>query len=266
MNNINSNGSALDLSIVIPVYNEADNIKQTLYALKQNVPVTHEIIAVYDFDEDNTLPVLRHMSSNYDNLRIVKNNVAYGPSGALRTGFGEARSFRVLVVMADLCDDFTQIPYLLSLVPERADIVCPSRYCEGGEQLLNSLHKVWVPRTTGFLLKLLAGIPTCDPTNSFKLYSTKVLKSISLTSTISFSVTLEIVAKAHCLGYRIVEVPTVWRDRQSGKSNFKFWRSIIVYLPWFCIALLRGRIVRLPVSWMRSWFGSPTNVAISQEV
>ena len=72
-------------------------------------------------------------------------------------------------------------------------------------------------------------------------------------NTTSFSVTLEIVAKAHCLGYRIVEVPTVWRDRQHGQTNFKMGRSIVAYTPWLCLALLRGRLVRLPLSWLRRW-------------
>ena len=79
------------IKILIPVYNEADNIEQTLRDLKQNVPVMHEIIVVYDYDGDNTLPVLRDMSSIYDNLHLVKNKIAPGPSGALRTGFDEAK-------------------------------------------------------------------------------------------------------------------------------------------------------------------------------
>jgi hypothetical protein len=77
-----------------------------------------------------------------------------------------------------------------------------------------------------------------------------------LRSTVSFSVTLEIVAKAHCLGYRIVEVPTVWRDRQHGKTNFKLGRSLVAYFPWLCVALLRGRFFRLPAAWLRAWFGA----------
>ena len=260
-----SNKEALALSVVIPVYNEAGNIEETLYGLKQNVRVPHEIIIVYDFDEDTTLPVVRRSGSDYGNIRLVKNNVARGPSGALRTGFAEAKASRVLVVMADLCDDFTQIEHLLSLVPAHADIACPSRYCKGGKQQLKSSLKVWAPRTAGFLLKLLSGIPTYDPTNSFKLYSANVLNDIKLTSTISFSVTLEIIAKAHCLGYRIVEVPTVWRDRQHGKTRFKLGRSLLAYCPWFCVALLRGRIIRLPVAWLRAWFGSRAEPSTSEE-
>ncbi|HHT9113653.1 MAG: glycosyltransferase [Planctomycetes bacterium] len=252
----NEKKEIFELSVVIPVYNEDLNIEKMLCALRQNIHVSYEVIIVYDFDEDTTLKVLDRISRDYDNLRFLKNYVARGPSGALRTGFIEAKSYRVLVVMADLCDDLTQIEYLLSLMPAQADIVCPSRYCKGGKQELTPSLKAWMPRMAGFLLKWLAGISTYDPTNSFKLYSAKVLHDMVLTSTISFSVTLEIVAKAHCLGYRILEVPTVWRDRQSGNSKFKLYRSIFAYLPWFCVALLKGRIIRVPASWLRIWFGS----------
>jgi hypothetical protein len=158
--------------------------------------------------------------------------------------------------MADLCDDFTQIPHLLRLVPAEADIACPSRYCAGGAQQLAPSLKVWAPKFAGRLLKWLTGMPTYDPTNSFKLYSAEVLRNIRLTSTVSFSVTLEIMAKAHCLGYRIVEVPTVWADRQHGKSNFNLRRALIAYFPWFCVAMLRGRLLRVPQSWLRKLFAS----------
>ena len=158
--------------------------------------------------------------------------------------------------MADLCDDLSQIGTLLGLVPEVADVACPSRYCPGGRQeLKGALVKAWAPRTAGRLLRLFAGLPTSDPTNSFKLYSKRLLDDLRLTSTVSFSVTIEILAKAHCLGYRIVEIPTTWLDRQFGKSNFKVGRSLVAYFPWFCLMMLRGRLIRLPVSWFRAWFG-----------
>ncbi len=243
------------VSVVIPVFNEAENIERTLQSLKKNIHVSHEVIVVYDSEEDNTLPVLERVGRDDSSLRWVKNNIAAGPSGALRAGFAQARGERVLVVMADLCDDFTQIQYLLSLVPSKADVVCPSRYCPGGAQLMKPSLKVWAPRTAGFLMRLFCGIPTYDPTNSFKLYSSTLLKKIPLTSTVSFSVTLELVAKTHCLGYRIVEVPTTWHDRQNGKTNFKLGRSLIAYSPWFCIALLRNRLFHLPNSWLRFLLG-----------
>ncbi len=249
------------LSIVIPVYNEAANITETLRSIKKNVPVSHEIIVIYDHHGDTTLPILRRFSRTNKNVRVVKNTVAKGPSGALRTGFLIARSSRILVTMADLCDDLTQVQTLLALVPKHADIACPSRYSKHGRQELKSSPiKVWIPRTAGFLLNLLTGLPTYDPTNSYKLYSTRLLRDIRLTSTVSFSVTLEIIAKAHVLGYRIVEIPTIWADRQHGKTNFKLGRSLVPYSKWFCLALFRNRFFHLPVSWVHAWLRGVQNI------
>jgi dolichol-phosphate mannosyltransferase len=251
-----SSAPQVELSVIVPVYNEPDNIPLAVAALARNIPVPHEILVVYDTESDSTVPVLRTLSSTYPQLRMVRNEVCRGPSGALRAGFGQARAPAVLVTMADLCDDVAQIPQLLALRRSGADLVVPSRYCPGGEQQLNPSLKVWAPTLAGWLICNLAGVPTRDPTNSFKLYSTAMLRDMRLTSTISFSVTLEIVAKAHCLGYRIVEVPTVWRDRQHGKSSFKLGRSLVAYTPWFALALLRGKFIRLPARWLRSWLGN----------
>lgn len=236
--------AALRVSVVIPVYNEDENIAQTMRTLTEFLPAQHEIICVYDSDEDTTIPVLERIGPQYPQLEWIKNTVARGPSGALRTGFEAAKGEVVVVVMADMCDDHSQLAHLLALMPEQADIVCPSRYCKGGRQELSGSLKVWLPSTAGFLLRRLAGIPTYDPTNSFKLYSAEVLNSLELRSTVSFSVTLEIVVKAHRLGYRIVEVPTVWRDRQHGETSFRILPSIPAYLRWFFLALFRRPVGR----------------------
>lgn len=255
------------LSVVIPVYNEGANIIQTLRVLREHVPVAHEVLMVYDHENDQTLPVVRPLQSSDPRLILVRNTVAPGPSGALRTGFQRARGSLILVVMADLCDDFSQIPDLLALVPSRADIACPSRYCRGGQQHLRASLKVWLPKFAGRCLHWFAGLPTLDATNSFKLYSAAMLRRLRLRSTVSFSVTLEIVAKAHCLGYRLVEVPTVWRDRQHGQSHFRLGASVAAYLPWFGVALLRGRLIRLPARWLRAWLSTvPARPEPAQQV
>lgn len=247
---------ALVLSVVMPVYNEGPNIEPTLEALSQSLKFPYEVLIVYDMDEDTTILVAKSLSPRYPMIRLIKNNVARGPSGAIRTGLKAALAPRILVAMGDLCDDFTQIPQMVSWVPSKADIVCPSRYCEGGAQELDPSLKVWAPKTAGRLLHWLTGLPTYDPTNSYKLYSADFLREISLSSTVSFSVTLEIVTKAHVLRKRILEIPTVWKNRQQGQTSFKLGRSLVTYTPWFCLALLRNRLFAFPPSLFRIFFGS----------
>lgn len=236
------------LSVVIPVYNEGLNIEESLHALYRHVAVAMEVIVVYDMDGDTTIPVLERVSDQFSGLRWLKNSISRGPSGAIRTGLSNARARRVLVMMADLCDDVRQIPELMRQVPEHVDVACPSRYCRDGEQQLDATFKIWFPRAAGFLLHGIAGIPTLDPTNSYKMYSKAMLDGMALQSTVSFSVTLEIVVKAHCLGYKIAELPTTWKDRSAGESKFNLWRSVAMYTPWFLLALCRNRLFKMPAS------------------
>ncbi|HSX38035.1 MAG TPA: glycosyltransferase [Chlamydiales bacterium] len=251
-------GSSIDLTIVIPVYNEDRNISATLLKLKEHLSCSCEILIVFDFDEDTTVPVAQKLICQYPNMRLIKNNVARGPSGAIRTGFNQAQGSNILVLMADLCDDVTQIPEMLRLMAAGVDVVSPSRYCRGGSQVIQNvvLFKIWIPKIANFLLRYIIGIPTSDSTNSFKMYSAKLVKNMKLQSTVSFSVTLEIVVKAHCLGGRIKDIPTIWRDRQHGKSNFKVFRSLFVYLPWFLLAFFHSRLIRLPRKWWQKRFSS----------
>lgn len=248
MSNKTKNSNKMpELSIVIPVYNEAENITAAIEAIDKNVHATHEIIVVYDNDDDTTLPPLKKLAKRYKNIFPTKNDVIRGPSGAIRTGFRKARGEKILVTMADLCDDLRIVDRMCKLVPKNADIVCPSRYCKGGGEIVESKYKALFPRTAGFILKLLTGINTSDPTNSYKLYSKKLIDSLDIKSTVSFSVTLEIVSKAHCLNKNIHEIPTVWHDRQHGKTNFKILPSIIMYTPWFSFALLKNRLFSTPL-------------------
>jgi len=253
-----------ELSVIIPVFNEGLNIEKTLRVLDENVGRSYEVLIVYDSDDDTTIPVVRALQREFENILLVKNKISRGPSGAIRSGIEVARAPRVLVAMADLCDDFTQIPDLMQIVPAQADIACPSRYCRGGQQQLPPSFKKFAPRFAGALLKLFVGWNTHDPTNSCKMYSARMLQQLFLTSTVSFSVTLEIVAKAHCLGYRITEIPTTWLDRTHGKSNFKLGRSLVTYMPWFLVALLRNRVFRMPMRIMRMCFANRPALVVTR--
>lgn len=230
------------LSIVIPVYNEGKNIEVTLPLLTDRVKAPFEVLIVHDQASDNTLPVVARLKASdphrYHTVRTVQNHVARGPSGALRQGFLATAGDQVLVLMADLCDDIDQIEMMREMMrTEGYGLVCPSRYCAGGRQELDQPIKIFLPRAAGFLLKHLFRFPLVDATNSYRLYSRRVLQAFPLTSTHSFSVTLEIAAKAYHHGFTFKEIPTVWKMRMEGKSRFPLFRSIFTYLPWFWLVV-----------------------------
>ena len=113
-----------------------------------------------DFDEDTTVPAVRPFAKKNKHIHLVKNIIARGPSGAIRSGIARASAPRVLVTMADLCDDLSQVKDLIKLVPDKAGIAAPSRYMKGGGQELKSYTlKVLAPRSTDAARRLLEKLP-----------------------------------------------------------------------------------------------------------
>ena len=91
----------------------------------------------------------------------------------------------------------------------------------------------------------VAGIPTHDATNSFKLYRRSLFDRIRIESQGGFEIGMEILIKAHLLGCKIGEVPSTWRDRSGGESKFQLLRWLPHYLHWYSLAL-KGRFARKP--------------------
>jgi len=229
------------LNIIIPVYNEGENILRTLAGITENVLTPHHILIVYDFDEDNTLPVLARYWSGKRNLELVKNRYGRGVLNALKTGFDAVKEGVLLVVMADLSDDLSIVDGMFQKINQGCDIVCGSRYMPGGRQVGGPLVKKFLSRLAGVSLHYLTGIPTRDITNSFKMYRKSVLEAIEIRSSGGFEVGMEIVVKAFLKGYRIAEIPSVWRDRAAGRSRFKLFKWLPKYACWYLYAVA-GRV------------------------
>jgi glycosyltransferase involved in cell wall biosynthesis len=206
--------------------------------LAEAVHVPAEILIVYDDEDDSTLPVVRSsVAPSTMEYRLVKNTLGRGPANALKAGFAAARGEALVVTMADLSDDLPAIVRMLARFDEGYDLVSGSRYMQGGEQVGGPWLKGKLSRIGGTSLHLL-GLPTHDPTNSYKLYRTKRLQQLTLESDQGFDINLEIIVKAWQAGWRITEVPARWVDRVAGRSNFKLWRWLPLYLRWYARAVV----------------------------
>ena len=225
------------LNIIIPVYNEGDNIVSTISEIKLKISVPYRILVVYDFDEDNTLPALANSIHKDDGIRLVKNQYGRGALNAIKTGFNSVDDGIILVVMADLSDDLAVVNEMHRKIQEGYDIVCGSRYMKGGKQIGGPWLKKALSRTAGLSLHYLAGIPTHDVTNSFKMYTKKVLNEVEIESNGGFELGMEIVIKSHLKGFKIGEVPSTWRDRSAGESRFKLFQWLPKYIHWYWLAL-----------------------------
>jgi glycosyltransferase involved in cell wall biosynthesis len=202
------------------------------------ISIPHECLIVYDFDEDNTLLALDKAALDCQNIRTVKNRYGRGVLNAIKTGFDVSTYETLLVTMADLSDDLGAVEPMFDLIENGAAVVCGSRYMPGGRQIGGPLIKRLLSRWAGLSLYYLLRFPVHDLTNSFKMYSRDVLASIAIESTGGFEVGMEIVIKAHLVGFRVAEVPTVWRDREAGKSHFKLLHWIPKYAYWYAYALI----------------------------
>jgi dolichol-phosphate mannosyltransferase len=116
---------------------------------------------------------------------------------------------------------------------------------KGGKQLGGPKFKGTLSRMAGLSLHYLTGIPTHDISNSFKMYTSRVIKSIQIESSGGFELGMEIVCKAFLAGFKITEVPSVWRDRSAGQSRFKLWKWLPHYLRWYFFTLRCKRTIDL---------------------
>ena len=239
-----SPGATPDLSIVLPVYNEGEAVEPVLRALSAAVTTPHELLVVYDFDEDTTVPVVARLASEIPGLRGVRNDLGRGVLRAMKAGIAASAAPYVLISMADGSDEPHIVDSMVVLAGDGADVVAASRYMRGGRQVGGPPLKRLMSRVAGLSLHWFAAVPTHDPTNNFKLYSRRFLDSVTIESTAGFELALELTVKATLAGRRVAEVPTTWRDRTAGQSNFKLRKWLPHYLRWYWVAF-RGRIGRL---------------------
>jgi hypothetical protein len=113
----------------------------------------------------------------------------------------------------------------------------------GGQQVGGPRLKRLMSRTAGLTLHWFGGVATHDATSNFKLYSRSFLESVTIESTAGFELALELTVKATIVGRRVEEVPTTWRDRTAGTSNFKLRKWLPHYLHWYLMAM-RHRLAR----------------------
>lgn len=229
-----------DLCVVVPVYNEAENFPAFYESLKKHVRTPHRVVVVYDHEEDSTLPVARAYVER-DGALLLLRNEGKGVLGALKTGLRYPKKGAVLVTMADLSDDHSRVDEMVRLYRAGCHLVSASRYSPGGAQVGGPRVKSWLSRAAGLSLYHFAGVATRDATNNFKLYSVEFLRSVEFESEGGFELALELTVKAHRGGFRIGEVPAVWRDRVAGKSNFKLVKWLPLYLHWYAEAV-RARL------------------------
>jgi dolichol-phosphate mannosyltransferase len=224
----------MDLSIVIPMFNEAENAESTLNRVREALASfrgTYEIIVVNDGSLDNTLDILNRLAEQDEKLKVVSYSKNVGRGMALKKGFKESSGDIVVSIDADL----SYSPhYILDFVetlrkePE-IDFVLGSPYMPGGSVQNVPFHRLWVSRFGNKILRLAMPNRIYTSTGIFRAYRRRVLDSLEIESD-GKEIHLEILSKALALGYRVKESPAILTSRKKGKSKFKFRKTAISHL------------------------------------
>lgn len=236
-----------ELDIVIPVYNEGENIVGVLRGLSGEVKTPARVLICYDRPDDDTLPAVRANPDAYLGLPVeFVRNPSRGAHAAVMAGFAASTAALVVVYPAD--DDFNPgiLDRMVEVARQGCDIVCASRFMPGGTMQGCPWLKATLVRSAAFTLHHLARLPVRDPTSGFRMFSRRVIEQVKVESDQGFCYSIELLVKAHRLGWRIGEVPALWFERKHGTSRFRVLHWLPAYLRWYRYAFATTLLRRPP--------------------
>lgn len=218
--------------IIIPTYDERDNVKPIAEAVHTQVPHA-DILFVDDNSPDGTGEILDDMQQQNKHIHVLHRAGKEGLGRAYLAGFAWAlqRDYEFIFEMdADFSHDPKELPAFL-LAAENADLVLGSRYCEGIRITNWPLSRLLLSKGAATYVRLITGMPVTDPTGGFKCFRRRVLETIPLKQIISngYSFQVEMTHAAWMRRFRIQEVPITFEDRFVGysKMNGKIFKEAL---------------------------------------
>ena len=222
----------MEVSVIIPMYNEEENVLHTLQevknVLRQYSPF--QIIAVDDGSADNTFTLLEQYASENQEVEVLKHQVNMGMGKALVTGFKNAKGKVIVTLDADLSYDPNYIPLLVwKLHEENADVVIGSQYMHGGKTEGIPFIRLFVSKMANRIVGYSMNENISTVTGILRAYRKEVLDSIEIESR-GTAINPEILSKAIALDFKIIEVPVTLKGRELGESKVQFRSTTISHL------------------------------------
>jgi len=228
-----------NILVVIPTYNEADNIVRLIPAVKRQGPGI-EILVVDDGSPDGTGAVVADIARRDPVVHLLQREGKLGLGTAYVAGFRYAIEHRYDLVF-EMDADFSHDPEDLTRFIDKAaaaDLVIGSRYL-GGVRVLNwPIRRLMLSFFANVYTRVMTGLPLTDATGGFKCYRREVLEAIDLSSIRSngYAFQIEMSFKAWKKGFRLMEIPIVFLDRRTGSSKMS---KHIIYEAFFMLWKLR---------------------------
>lgn len=209
----------LELSFIIPTYNEIGNISECLKEIKDTFSkVDYEIVIVDDNSNDGTLEFLKKVSSKDKRIRLFVRKNAWGFGSAIMYGIRRAKGEYAMPFMGDLSDKPSDAMKLLLEIRKGYDIVFTNRFKGKNRAYDYPLFKYYSNRIYNNLISLLIGIPYNDTSNAFKIFRKDILDKVKIKNS-GFEFTTELAIKAYLKGDKFSEVPVSWYNRKEGKQK-----------------------------------------------
>jgi dolichol-phosphate mannosyltransferase len=216
--------SKLKLSIVIPAYNEEDNIDHVLKSLTSTLEsnsITYEIIVVNDNSTDSTSTIVSTFSEGNPAIRLVNRQPPVGFGRAIRFGLRFVTGEMVVICMADQSDDAQDVVAYYHKIMEGYDCVFGSRFIPGADVHEYPRIKLIFNRIVNKTIQILFWTGHNDMTNAFKAYRTYVIRECGPYNACHFNITIEMSLSALIRGYTIAKIPIRWYGRAWGSSKLR---------------------------------------------
>jgi dolichol-phosphate mannosyltransferase len=229
--------------LVLPTYDEAENIEAFVEAVREKLPGSARVLIVDDSSPDGTGRIADRLAGRHEDVSVLHRERKEGLGPAYIAGFRHALvagAGLVLEMDSDFSHDPAYLPRLLDAA-ERADLVLGSRYVPGGGVRDWGPLRRAISRGGSAYARLVLGVDVHDLTGGFKCFHREVLEAIDLDSIQArgYAFQVELTYRAIQLGFEVAEVPIVFRDRQAGSS--KMDGSIVAEAAWMVPLLRFGR-------------------------
>ena len=223
----------MKISVIIPMYNEEDNVLRTLvkvnYVMKDYAD--YEILVIDDGSTDATYKLAEEFSSDNHHVFVLKQPLNMGMGSALRAGFQRSEGDIIITIDADLSYSPSYINKLTSelLNDETIDIIVGSPYMEGGDVKNVPFFRLFISKIANKFVGFSMPQNLSTVTSVMRAYRREVLDSMELESN-GTNINLEILSKAIAIRYKIKEVPAVLEGRELGQSKLKFRSKTISHV------------------------------------
>lgn len=229
--------------LVLPTYNEVENLEPLVAAALANLPESARVLVVDDNSPDGTGQLADRLAAAEPRIEVLHRTQKEGLGPAYVAGFRHALAAgagRVMEMDSDFSHDPADLPRLLAAT-EEADVAIGSRYVSGGGVENWSKLRQAISRGGSAYARTVLGLPIRDLTGGFKCFRREVLETIDLEAIASrgYAFQVEMTYRAIELGFSVTEVPIVFRERRAGAS--KMSRSIVLEAAWMVPKMRWGR-------------------------